>query len=135
MPNKHFISVDFPAPFSPISACTVPFFTVKETWSRPLRREIPCICPSSVTALPVPYASSLLSVSMLPPTRLSCGGYAHESPVSAKAAAAVAAAAFAMPFILRYILHKEYKSCCLHSGKYCSCLCLPSNRFLPERSL
>ena len=34
MPNRHFISVDLPAPFSPISAWTVPGRTLSETLSR-----------------------------------------------------------------------------------------------------
>ena len=35
-PKRHFISVDLPAPFSPISACTVPAFTVRFTLSSAL---------------------------------------------------------------------------------------------------
>ncbi len=31
IPKRHFISVDFPAPFSPISAWTVPALTVRDT--------------------------------------------------------------------------------------------------------
>lgn len=33
-PNRHFIKVDLPAPFSPIKACTVPGLTFKLTSSK-----------------------------------------------------------------------------------------------------
>src|SRR5664280_862242 len=60
-PNRHFISVDLPAPFSPTSACTVPGRTFKLTPSRaftPLK---------ALEILDISRTYSLLLMEMTPP--------------------------------------------------------------------
>src|SRR5271169_2371871 len=61
MPIKHFISVDLPAPFSPISACTVPLRTRSSTL---LRARTPGNClemPSILRMYSFSIASCFLS--------------------------------------------------------------------------
>ena len=61
-PVKHLIRVDFPAPFSPISARISPFFNVKSTFSNAFTPgnviQIPCIFKTTFSSI----SQSTLSV-------------------------------------------------------------------------
>src|SRR5699024_1164528 len=61
-PHKTLISVDFPAPFSPINACTSPLFTVKFT---------PCNTLFPENALSIPVISTKGVPRMMPPPIIS----------------------------------------------------------------